>query len=430
MRLPVLLVIALLLACHCSLSSGVFWNHGGKYLKDLKRLFKKYEHLLDPTRKLSPVIFVPGDGGSQMDAMLNKPNKVSFLCQRSTTTFYNIWLNKELLVPLVIDCWIDNVRLEYDNVTRTTCNSPGVVTRIPGFGQSETVEWIDPSHASVGAYFVNIANALVSNGYVRDKSIVGAPYDFRKGPNEHKEYFLSLKFLIEQTYTLNGDVPVTFVVHSMGAPMTLHFLQLQTAEWKAKHIRRVISLAGAWAGSVKALKVYAIGDDLGAFALSGKVMRAEQITNPSLAWLLPSPLFWKPNEVLARTQGRIYTMSQLEDFFNDLDYPNGWEMRKDTLPYTLNFTAPGVELHCFYGTKINTVESLDYQKSYDLSGTPVLQMGDGDGTVNVRSLEAAKQWANQQRQPIHLKAFPGADHMSILADQAVIDAVIEVLLSD
>lgn len=176
-------------------------------------------------------------------------------------------------------------------------------------------------------------------------------------PAENKEYFLQLKFLVEQTYTINHDTPVTFIVHSMGAPMTLHFLQLQTAQWKAKYIKRVISLAGAWAGSVKALKVYAIGDDLGAFALSGKVMRAEQITNPSLAWLLPSPLFWKPNEVLARTQSRVYTMAQMEEFFEDLEYPNGWEMRKDSLPYTLNFTAPGVELHCLYGSKINTVES-------------------------------------------------------------------------
>uniref|UniRef100_A0A182QYF1 Phosphatidylcholine-sterol acyltransferase n=1 Tax=Anopheles farauti TaxID=69004 RepID=A0A182QYF1_9DIPT len=425
-----LLAFAVLLFCCCSLSAGVFFNDGGTYLGSLRHLFQKFGQRLQSEKHLSPVIFVPGDGGSQMDAIINKPNKVSILCQKHTTTFFNLWLNKELLIPLVIDCWIDNIRLEYDNVTRTSRNPPGVVTRVPGFGQSETVEWIDPSHASVGAYFVNIANALVSSGYIRDKSIVGAPYDFRKGPHEHNEYFLALKFLVEQTYTLNHDTPVTFIVHSMGAPMTLHFLQQQTAAWKAKYVRRVISLAGAWAGSVKALKVYAIGDDLGAFALSGKTLRAEQITNPSLAWLLPSPLFWKPNEVLARTQSRVYTMDQMEAFFNDLDYPNGWEMRKDSLPYTLNFTAPGVELHCLYGSNVTTVESLDYQKSYDLSGTPVLKMGNGDGTVNIRSLEACKQWTTQQKQPITTKAFPGADHMSILADVNVIDNIVKLLLAD
>lgn len=98
--------------------------------------------------------------------------------------FFNVWLNLELLVPYVIDCWIDNVRLIYDNVTRTTSNPPGVTTRVPGWGTSEVVEWLDPTHASAGTYFKDIGNALVSAGYNRSSSIRGAPYDFRKGPSE------------------------------------------------------------------------------------------------------------------------------------------------------------------------------------------------------------------------------------------------------
>lgn len=46
------------------------------------------------------------------------------------------------------------------------------------------VEWIDPSKASPGAYYKDIAQALVSKGYVRDLNIRGAPYDFRKGPSK------------------------------------------------------------------------------------------------------------------------------------------------------------------------------------------------------------------------------------------------------
>lgn len=77
---------------------------------------------------------------------------------------------------------------------------------------------------------------------------------------ENFQFFADLKQLVEETYALNNDQPITFVVHSMGGPMTLLFLQLQSDEWKAKHIARLMSLAGAWAGSVKALKVYAIGE--------------------------------------------------------------------------------------------------------------------------------------------------------------------------
>lgn len=136
------------------------------------------------TENLHPVIFIPGDGGAQLEAKLNKTDVIHYICEKTTTDYFNIWLNMELLVPLVIDCWIDNIKLIYDNKTRTTRNNDGVDVRIPGFGLTETVEWIDPSHASTGAYFVDIGNTLVSIGHVRNKSIKGAPYDFRKAPSK------------------------------------------------------------------------------------------------------------------------------------------------------------------------------------------------------------------------------------------------------
>lgn len=52
------------------------------------------------------VFLVPGDGGSQMDAKLNKPSVVHYICDKTTKDWFNIWLNLELLVPLVIDCWV------------------------------------------------------------------------------------------------------------------------------------------------------------------------------------------------------------------------------------------------------------------------------------------------------------------------------------
>lgn len=97
--------------------------------------------------------------------------------------------------------------------------------------------------------------------------------------------------------------------------MTLLFLQAQTQEWKDKYIKSMVTLAGVWGGSVKALKVFAIGDDLGAFMLRQSVLRAEQITSPSLAWLLPSKLFWKETEVLVQTNSRNYTIADYKDFF-------------------------------------------------------------------------------------------------------------------
>jgi lysophospholipase-3 len=188
----------------------------------------------------------------------------------------------ELLVPIVIDCWVDNMKLTYDNITRTTTNNPGVDIRIPDFGNSTSVEWIDPSKASAGNYFSTIAEGILKFGYERNVSLRGAPYDFRKAPSkkfffffhsllnssyclfktildELQDFFVNMKALVEDTFTQTNGQKIVFITHSMGSPMTLYFLNRQTQEWKNKYIKTWISLAGCWGGTIKALKVFAQG---------------------------------------------------------------------------------------------------------------------------------------------------------------------------
>lgn len=62
---------------------------------------------------------------------------------------------------------------------------PGVDIRIPGFGSTESIEWLDKSKTSIGRYFTDIVKALVSLGYRRGKDIVGAPFDWRKAPSPY-----------------------------------------------------------------------------------------------------------------------------------------------------------------------------------------------------------------------------------------------------
>ena len=56
---------------------------------------------------------VPGDGGSQFVAQLNKTESVHFYCSKKSSTWFSLWLNIELMVPLVLDCFVDNMR--WDN---------------------------------------------------------------------------------------------------------------------------------------------------------------------------------------------------------------------------------------------------------------------------------------------------------------------------
>ncbi|PSN37787.1 Group XV phospholipase A2 [Blattella germanica] len=354
---------------------------------------------------VTPVILVPGDGGSQVEAKLNKTQVVHTICEKKTDYFFNIWMNLELLVPVVIDCWIDNMKLVYDNVSRTTSNTEGVETRIPGFGDSSTVELLDPSGAYPGAYFKYIAKFLLDLGYERNVSLRGAPYDFRKAPNENGDYFVQLKALVEETYSLNDNTPVIIMAHSMGAPMSLLFLQSQSKSWKDKYVNKFITLAGAWGGSVKAMKVFLLGDNLGTMALRPSVMKEEQITNPSLAWLMPSNLFWTKDDILVQTPDKNYTVNDFQQFFH----------------------APDVELHCLYGFGIDTLERLSYSAGKFPDGTPTYINGDGDGTVNKRSLEGCLKWQGKQEKKVYHQSFSKTDHMGILGDKRVFDYLQQVL---
>lgn len=142
------------------------------------------EHSNIPQLNYLKFLPVPGNGGSQLETRFNKPDTVHYICSKTQKEWYNVWLNIEELIPGVIDCFIDNVKLYYDKATRTTHNSPGVEIRVPGWGDPFVVEWIDPTKNSAGSYFKDISKALYAMGYERNKSLRGAPYDFRKAPSK------------------------------------------------------------------------------------------------------------------------------------------------------------------------------------------------------------------------------------------------------
>ncbi|MPC34013.1 Group XV phospholipase A2 [Portunus trituberculatus] len=375
-------------------------------------------------RPVPPVILVPGDGGSQMEAKLDKPAVVHYVCAKKTDSWFDLWLNMESLIPGFIDCWIDNMRLVYDNTTRTTKNSPGVMTRVPGFGSTSTVEWLDPSHHYPTSYFYDVVEAMVTGslGYVRDFTVRGAPYDFRKAPNEQQNYFKALKHMTESMYNAVG-YRVVYLLHSMGGPMIWYFLANQPQSWKDKYVEGVISMAGAWGGSVKAVKVYTAGDNLGIYLINPRSIREEQRSATSLAFLLPSPDLWKEDEVLVQTPKKNYTTSNFKDLFEALNLPDAYDMYLDTKNLLKDAPPPGVDLYCLYGHGIYTVDKLVYQEG-NFPDKPELSYGDGDGTVNLRSAKVCESFASKQRRKVHAKAFPVMEHMAILKD---VDSILYVL---
>lgn len=379
-----------------------------------------------------PVVLVPGDGGSQLFVKLNKTESKHWWCEKTTSGYESLWLSITDITPPLIDCFVENLMLVYDNKTRTTHSPDGVDIKTVGFGDTASVEWLDPNQLShqisAVSYFYNIVEDLVAVGYKRNVSVRGAPFDFRKAPNELGQYYKQLQQLIEATYFLNNQTKCVIVSHSLGNPVFLYFLNHQPQEWKDKYIQSFVSLAGVWAGSTKVIKVYASGDNLGVPLVWPLTVRPEQRSTPSSAFLMPHNKFWGPKEPLIITEHRNYTVNDYEDFFHDINYPNAWQMRLDTRNLTYDLQPPDVSLHCLHGSGLPTLATLVYGPGMFPDKILKEISEDGDGTVNMRSLLACLNWKGKQKYPVHHSVFPSAEHNGILADERARNYIVKVAL--
>ena len=207
---------------------------------------------LSPRGLLSPVLLLPGDGGNRLDVR-REPGEAGWS---------RLWLDVWQLRSSQVRDWADTIKLLYNRQTRSSSNVAGVETRVPGWGQTECVEYLDPSWSAwllgdVGNYMHSLVQYLVDLGYRRGDTIRAAPYDFRLAPHSQAEYFRRLRGLVEEMFTRSGSIPVTIISHSMGGLFGLYFLQQQSDQWRRRHVKLFIPLNTPWRGAVIQLNTYA-----------------------------------------------------------------------------------------------------------------------------------------------------------------------------
>lgn len=393
----------------------------------------KWHEIKYRSSKFNPVIFIPGDGGSQLEARLNKTYRVHYICAEQSD-WYDIWLNLHLMGPLLIDCLYDNMKLHYDNKTRTTNNTQGVDIRARDFGSIDSVTYLDILHVPKTDYFENIVATLEKqNNLTRNVDMLGASFDFRKAPNELELHFKNLTSLIETLYAQSNYRPITLICHSMGCLNSLHLLNQKSDIWKEIHIKRLITLGAPWDGSFKAISSMFFGDNLGIPLLDTKKLRVIQSSFPSLMYLFPKgPTF--ENLTLVETLNTNYTLNDLDQLLTKANLSDQLEMWRDTRKIANNLKAPNVEIWCLYGSGYPTPKKLiisnEISAAIDSWKYNEIQ-GDGDGTVNIESLEACKSFRQQQREPVYTREFQNIDHIEILRGKSVADIISrEILMRD
>ena len=171
-----------------------------------------------------PIVLVPGLQSSRFYVKFDKGKAPSDECvpyEQSTDQSLLYWVNWSQLTPQAIACYMDNLRLCYNQTTRRTSNKQGVSLSVHEFGNTTCVESLDGDPNTPAQVFTAIVDALVRRGYTRGVDVRGAPYDWRIAPNEMQAFYTQLTELVQDTYAINANTKVILVSHSMGSPIVL-----------------------------------------------------------------------------------------------------------------------------------------------------------------------------------------------------------------
>ncbi|KAJ0981821.1 hypothetical protein J5N97_010076 [Dioscorea zingiberensis] len=386
---------------------------------------------------LHPVVLVPGSGGNQIEARLTSEYKPSSLvcalsALRPKGSWFRLWFQPSVIVAPLTQCFAERMMLYYDDELDDYHNAPGVETRVPFFGSTEGLMYLDPHLKHITEYMATLVNSMERIGYESGNNLFGAPYDFRYGlaAEGHpchvgNQYLQDLKQLIESAFNSNGEKPVIILSHSLGGLFVLQLLNRSPLSWRQKYIKHFIAVSAPWGGAVLQMLTFASGYTLGIPIVNPLIVRGEQRSSESNLWLMPSPKFFA-EKPLVITEKKNYSACDIQEFLEDIGFGEGVHPYKTRIaPLLYSLEAPGVPVTCIVGSGVVTPETLLYGKEgFDVQ--PEIVYGDGDGTVNMASLLALEsEWSSQEgQQVLNVIKVSGVSHMSLLKNEAAVKEII------
>ena len=242
--------------------------------------------------------------------------------------------------------------------------------------------------------------------------------------------------VIEQMYEQNNQTKVTIVVHSMGGPVSLYFLNnVVDQAWKDQYIHAYIPLSGAWDGGAVMIEALVSGVGLANprenFFITRRLwteLRNLQRTMQGNFWLLPSSDSLG-SQIIAQVGSDTYTTSQYDALFQRAEMAEGFTKYTNAKGINSGWPAPNVPTHCFYGLfpgRNNTPETFIYAAEGFPNNEPTSVLnGLGDTTVNARISEICLRWMNQSAN-FTSRTFE-VSHFDMASDASVLAAIGQVV---
>lgn len=296
---------------------------------------------------------------------------------------------------------------------------------------------MDPSLKAAMPYFGPMIDNLTQTlGYQIGVNMHGAGYDWRLGPIGHSQqqapggFFVKLRELVESTVQ-NNSARAHLVSHSLGGPTTLAFLHAQGTEWCSKYVESFIPLSGPWIGAAGMIKTEIGGNTLGE-PIPHDYLRPVQQQSESGVFLLPYGEGWADATVVS-TPSVNYTVDQLGKMIQDLNLPQTSALYQALVQKNLmaaQLPPPPTRTHVMYSSGVKTelgyVYNKDFTSNTDVAPTKTIN-GDGDGTVNLVSL----QWAEKTWKPLGVNAtyfsVPGVIHSDTVHDPRILARLIAII---
>ncbi len=250
---------------------------------------------------------------------------------------------------------------------------------------------------------------------------------------ERLGYFHRLKDLVEDTYQRNSNTKVTIVVHSMGGPVSLHFLtgfNRVNQAWKDKYIHAYVPLSAAWSGGSGVVQAAVSGyNGIPSFLSFAHNMISSFLVPvarsfESVPWLFPKASVFG-NQIIISTPSKHYTANDYRQLFIDINVPSIYRTYSAVQAINRNYPAPNVPTHCFYGVGVPTPLKFTYSKDLTPSSSvglkPTVINGDGDGSVNTISSRVCHRWSSMpSRYSFRYKTYNKVTHSGIMSDSQVL----------
>jgi hypothetical protein len=378
-----------------------------------------------------PLIFTGGVGASMLQANLNKTASPHWFCDKQYKG-YDLWLYYTNLAPMKADCWLDNMRLRWED---GKMQDAGIDIVLVG-DNLKAGDNVNTGFAK--DLWSDLISGVSGLGYSGSSPHVSAlHYDWRLSLDQliKDGSFTKMKQQIEARVTAAHGKRAVLVTLSYGGPLMHKFLaKFVDAAWKQKYIERWVSLSGVWGGSVELTRMAFFPEPKDFFNIpeflpyiSLEAARDMSNTFPSSFTLRPT--FMKSNEVLVSAQIAGQKHKYGKDEISPALADSGLLAAKQVYDVSRNAYSfhhlgePGVEVDCIYGIGDDTVNGVHFGNGFNKPATNYT-FEDGDGVAPRRSLSLCGEWS---RTSVH--TFPGIGHGGTLHSKPAVQRFARIMQS-